>query len=100
MKYTDSKFIQTRVELDGNEFIRCRFENATLVFSARSPVSMVDCEFGNNVAWTFEGSAALTLGFLHALYHGTGEGGKKLIEHTFERIKNAPVLSEEGVPAS
>lgn len=99
MKYIDSKFTQTRIELDGNEFIRCRFENATLVFSARAPVSMVDCVFGKNVAWTFEGSATLTLGFLHALYHGTGEGGKKLIEDTFERIRHAPVLSGEGVSA-
>jgi hypothetical protein len=99
MKYVDSKFTQTRIELDGNEFIRCRFEDVILVFSARAPVSMVNCTYGNNVAWAFEGPAALTLGFLSGLYHGAGEGGKKLVESTFDKIRHASTLSEEGVSA-
>jgi hypothetical protein len=97
MQFVKSNFAGGKVQLDGNEFIRCRFENTTLVFSAKGPVSMVDCTFANNVAWTFEGPAALTLAFLNALYHGAGDGGKQLVESTFANIRHAPAKFVESV---
>ena len=58
---------------------------------------MSNCSF-ENVSWTFEGSAALTLEFLRGLYHGAGEGGKKLIENTFEMIRRLPTALTENAP--
>jgi hypothetical protein len=49
---------------------------------------MANCRF-ENVSWVFEGPAANTLAFLQALYHGMGEGGRKLVDDTFENIRRA-----------
>ena len=99
MQLIDSKFSGGKISLDGNEFTRCRFEDVTLVFSAKAPVSLIDCTFGNNVAWAFEGPAALTLAFMNALYHGAGEGGKQLVEKAFENIRRSPEKFTESVSA-
>ena len=74
------------VKLDNNEFEKCKFTNCTLEYSGDGPVSLSNCTF-EAVKWVFTGSAQNTLQFMHALYHGMGEGGKKLIEQTFENIK-------------
>jgi hypothetical protein len=99
MQLIDSKFSGGKISLDGNEFVRCRFEDITLVFSAKAPISLLDCTFGDNVAWVFDGSAAMTLAFLNALYHGAGEGGKRLVESTFENIRREPERFSESVSA-
>jgi hypothetical protein len=98
MQVIDRHFLGQNVQIDGNEFIRCRFENSTLVFSAKSSVSMSDCLF-MNVTWAFEGAAALTLGFLTAFYQGAGEEGKRLVEQIFENIKHPSAKFAEGVSA-
>ena len=98
MQVVDSTFSGGRIHIDGNEYIRCRFENTTLIFSAITPTSMVDCTFVN-VNWNFDGSAALTLKFLNALYHGLGEEGKRLVERTFENVRRSPEKFVESVSA-
>jgi hypothetical protein len=42
MQFVKKSFSSERVQLDGNEFIRCQFEKATLIFSAKAPVTIVD----------------------------------------------------------
>ena len=81
-------YTRVQVKLDGNEFTDCTFDECTLDFSGTGPVSFVGCTF-NSVNWVFSGPAQNTLSFLHGLYHGMGEGGKALVEATFENIRKA-----------
>jgi len=74
------------VELDGKEFVRCKFEGVTLRFNATMPVSLQSCSFAD-VRWELAGPAALTLKFLTGLYAGAGEGGKALVEATFTNVR-------------
>ena len=76
------------VQLDNNEFIRCKFQKCRLVFGGTGPVSMVECEF-IEVSWEFTGPAQNTLVFLRAMYHGMGDGGEKLVESTFDNIRKS-----------
>ncbi len=98
MQVIDKHFLGQTVQLDGKEFTRCRFENSTLVFSAKSSVSMSDCSFVN-VTWTFDGAAALTLAFLTAFYQGAGEDGKRLVEQIFENIRHPSAKFAESISA-
>ena len=85
-EFIDSTFRGGRVPLDGQRFVRCMFKDAKIVFTGLAPVIMEGCSF-ENVEWVFEGPAALTVNFLRALYQGGGEGGRKLVEATFEQIR-------------
>lgn len=85
MDFRDTSFRDDRVELDGNAYGGCRFQRCELVFSATAPVSLENCRF-DQCTWTFEGPAALTIDFMTGLYHGMGEGGRKLIDDTIEAI--------------
>jgi hypothetical protein len=86
IKNVRNKYTNTRVQLDNNEYVECQFVGCTMEFSGLGPVSMVGCEF-SNVSWVFLGAAQNTLNFLHGLYHGMGEGGRLLVESTFENIR-------------
>lgn len=74
-----NKFTNIRVPLDNSFFQECEFEGCTLEYAGSGPVSMVGCKF-SNVRWEFVGSAANTLAFLHGLFHGLGDGGRKLVD--------------------
>ena len=45
------------------------------------------CHAVQDVKWTFDGPGSLTYSFLMALYHGGGEGGRQLVENTFDQIR-------------
>ncbi len=85
-KNIKNQYKRTTVKLDNNEFLQCSFDECTLQYSGTGPVSLVGCTF-NKVQWTFDGAAQETLQFLRALYHGMGEGGRKLVEATFDNIR-------------
>jgi hypothetical protein len=86
IKNIRNQYKNTRVQLDNNEFVECHFEGCTMEFSGLGPVSMIGCKF-TNVSWVFLGSAQHTLNFLHGLYHGMGDGGRVLVESTFDNIR-------------
>lgn len=79
-------FINETVALDGTRFEGCRFHGCTLVFRGEEPVQIVECTL-EKVKWRFEGPARNTLRFLSAIYAGTGEGGRRTVEATFEAIR-------------
>ncbi len=74
------------VKLDNGKFVRCKFKNCRLRFGGTGPVSLIECEF-SGVSWEFTGPAQNTMTFLRGVYHGIGEGGKKLVEATFDEIR-------------
>lgn len=86
MRVEGKTFVDEQVRVDGNEYVKCIFRRCELQFGAMEAVSMVDCTF-DECSWSFTGAAALTVQFMTALYHGMGEGGKQLIDKTFENIR-------------
>ena len=88
-KVSDSEISGVTQELDGKEFDGCTFHDCTLVYSGGDPPTIRNCNFGN-CRWEFRSAADRTIGFMRALYHGMGEGGRQLVEQTFENIKRPP----------
>ena len=85
MKHENTIFEKQVVTLDGQSFYKCIFRRCLMQFAATAPVSMVGCGF-DNCEWAFDGPASLTTSFMSQLYQ-QGEGGKLLIENTFEAIR-------------
>lgn len=83
-RFEGESFEDRQVRLDGNEYRRCVFRRCKLQFGAMEPVTAVDCSF-EECDWMFTGAAALTVGFMTALYQA---GAKQLIERTFENIRH------------
>jgi hypothetical protein len=67
------------------------------VFKGIGDVGLVDCHM-NEYKWSFEGPAATTINFMKGLYHGLGEEGKKLIEYTFENIRQSSNVPKGAKP--
>jgi hypothetical protein len=86
MTHIKNTFKNCGVDLDNTEFIECRFEDCKMIYSALGPVGMTRCTF-SNVKWEFKGGAANTIQFLKGMYHGMGEGGRKVVEATFAGIR-------------
>ncbi len=86
IKNINNTYKNVTVKLDLNEFIDCTFENCTMEYEGKGQISMIGCSF-KNVNWIFSGAAQNTLQFMHSIYHGMGDGGKEIIEKTFENIK-------------
>lgn len=94
--YIGTVFKNTQVRLDFNSFQNCRFENCTMVYGGKGPVSITECTF-SNVSWAFVDAAQNTLQFMRALYHGSGESGRQLIESTFNLIRQGE-LTQQNAP--
>lgn len=93
MLYTDRDFTTSTVDLDGNQFVNCRFYDCKLVFYAYEPVSFDRCVF-TECAWVFEGAADNMLSFLTALYHGLGESGQSLVELIFKGVREETFVAQ------
>lgn len=76
-------FDNARIDLDGAAFRNCRFTGCEMVYSGGPPPEITGCHF-DDCAWSFGGSAALTLGFLSAMHGG---GFADLVESTFEMAR-------------
>ena len=79
-------FLDQTIDLDFQKFEDCQFENCKLVYRGFGPVGMGGCSF-KNVEWVFADAARNTVSFMTGLYSGAGEGGRELIEGTFENIR-------------
>jgi uncharacterized protein YjbI with pentapeptide repeats len=93
VEFVDVTFDKTTVQLDGNNFTRCTFNQCDLVYSGLAPVNMSNVSF-NDCTWRFDGPAAMTLSFMLALYHGAGEGGRQLIEATFDSLRRGQLPAQ------
>lgn len=84
MNFKKKTFKNEPVNLNGNSFDHCTFNNCELIFNGVGSVGLTNSTF-NNCRWTFNGPAADTVAFMKALY-SMGGGGKDLIVHTFNDI--------------
>lgn len=89
MQFQDKIFSNETIELDGNEYDDCRFENCHLIYRATAPMTLANCSFFG-FTFALEDAAANTLNFLTALYHG---GFQSTIEQTFNNVRTRNVPS-------
>ncbi|MDA1073918.1 MAG: hypothetical protein O3A63_04040 [Proteobacteria bacterium] len=85
MTHQNETFRDTRIELHGKSFHNCTFKNCELVFDGDRPPTFQDNTFVDTV-FVFTGAATRTLYLLSNIYHA-GNGGKQVVEQTFEDIR-------------
>ena len=86
-KVYEKNFYNDVVKVDSSAYHKCIFKNSEILFCADDTLSLDTCEF-HNCHWTFGGAAERTLGFMKSIYHDVGGDGKKIIDSTFENIRN------------
>jgi hypothetical protein len=72
--------------LDGRQFTNCEFRNCTVVYRGGTLPAMNGCHF-QDCHWQFEDAAERTMVFMRVLYHGMGEGGKRMVEAAFAQTR-------------
>ena len=79
-----SRFANAKVEIDGNVFIDCVFDNATLVYRGGAVPTFEGCSFRAPMFLGFEDAAGRTIGLLRAMYSG---GMKPLVDTAIQAIQ-------------
>lgn len=87
MDFFNQNFKDAREVLDGNSYKGCTFTNCKIIYRGGSGPSINDCKF-NECTWHFEDAAERTVGFMHQVYHGMGDGGIALIDSLITVIRN------------
>lgn len=85
-EFVDRQFKDRELQLDGNVYKRCSFDDCKLIFSGGLLPIMDGCTFGNN-RWNYAGAADRTLLYLRSLYHA-GEGFRTMIDQLFDDIRH------------
>jgi hypothetical protein len=88
VRFNDTIFEDTGVDLDGHSFVGCTFNRCRVMYSGGNFVDLKVNTF-RDCFWEFKGPAAHTLQFLRALYHGCG-GGRELVEQTMRQFGVPP----------
>jgi len=88
MKISNNTFTKEEVVLDFHEYEACSFTDCRFVVLGYGAFALNQCQVVN-CEFTFAGPAASTIQTMSTIYHSLGEQGQKLIEGTFESIRNA-----------
>ena len=92
MKHNGKTFANQRVELDGNEFVSCVFNDCEMVYAGGQPPVLDSCSFANP-KFTFTGAASNTLSFIRAMYTG---GFKPIVDGTIDSIRGGALDKAPG----
>jgi hypothetical protein len=68
-----------------------------MIFHAKAPMVMKSCQLVN-LKWQFADAADLTVNFMRAIYHGTGDIGPHIIGQIFDSIKRPPSVQSDSHP--
>ena len=90
MRFEDTTFRETVVELDGNQSLNCQFFRSKLVYRAEDTVAFDGCTF-TECDWVVDGPAERMLYFLSALYRGLGPQGETLVEGIFDQVRTGTI---------
>lgn len=94
MRHEDEVFVQEEVELGGNKFLSCTFEDCRLIYDGSPGVRIQDCTF-EGTRLELVGEAGNTLSFLQNIFHGFGEDGRLVVENFFEQIRDGKIGQPE-----
>lgn len=91
-----------RVEIDGNSYVACTFEDVVLVYAGGEPPSFAGCIF-REWRFAFEGPAGNTINFLKSM--GPKQSGfSDVLRQTFPEVAASgapsPTLAAMPRPAS
>ncbi len=89
MIYQNQSFKNERVDLSDNAFHSCTFENCELVYHGDRSPTFDDNQF-IDLVFLFTDAAIRTIYFLSNMYHA-GNGGREVVERTFENIRKREV---------
>ena len=89
MKHQGETFTNAKVELDGQEFYACTFENCVMAYGGGPPPILNGCTLGG-CRWIFVGAADRTLQFMQAMFHG---GFQDVVEQTFDAIRTGSLAT-------
>jgi hypothetical protein len=93
MDYKKRTFENARVELGNSRFHNCTFSHCELVYRGDPSPTFQDNEFIDST-FVFRDEAIRTLYFLSNIYHA-GEGGREIIEQTFDDVRNHTIHGSE-----
>jgi hypothetical protein len=93
MDYKNRTFENARVELGKSHFHDCTFSNCELVYRGDPSPTFQDNEFIDST-FVFRDDAIRTLYFLANIYHA-GEGGRQIVEQTFDDVRNRAIHGNE-----
>lgn len=85
-RHENGTYNNTRLNLDGHEYINCTLNNCELVFRGEQFTTLEGCTF-NGCQWVLSGPAKNTVEFLRAVYQA-GDWGKQIVEDTFDSIRS------------
>ena len=87
----NQRYVGERVDLDGNDYLRCTFKECELVYSGSGSVGLDDCVFAS-CEWSLDGAASATMRFLRGVYHGVGDYGQQMVASLFAEIRRPPTV--------
>lgn len=87
----DEIYRDETIELDGAEFVGCRFEGCDLVYRGGELPRRVEENTFRDCRWRLEDAAGRTVRFMAALHGGLDGHGEKIVERTFEHIRGPSV---------
>lgn len=76
------------VTLDSKDFIGCTFEGTILKIMGTGPIGLQHCNF-NDVRWVMDKPASNAISVLSAFYQSGNPVMQKIVEHTFDNIRNS-----------
>lgn len=90
-EFVGQTFENIDIHLDGNTYQACNFITCNLIFAGVAAPSFDRCVF-DRCRHSVEKHAALTIGWLSAIYHNLGEGGQQQVETLFNQIRAKPMM--------
>lgn len=89
--YVGQTFENVDVRLDGNTYQACNFVTCNLVFAGEMAPAFDQCVF-DRCRFSVEKHAALTIGWISAIYHKMGPTGQQQVETLFNQIRAKPLM--------
>lgn len=97
VRYVGKTFVGAQVGLDFGDFENCCFERCTIHYTGAGPFNIVNCQF-IEVQWALSQAAQRTIYFLSAIYHGGGDGGKKVVSGLYDAVVRGDLIPKTPTP--
>ena len=89
------EFENEDVIIDFTVYESCFFKKCRIIYYGHGPFQMKSDTF-EDCTYELAGPAANAIAYLRALYHGNNEGGRALVENTFQMIRNPnPIVQKQ-----
>lgn len=85
-EFRDQVFNDQVVVVDGNKYVGCTFNRCVMSFRGEDIPILQECKLVDS-KWRFDEHALHTIHFLAELYRAFGDGGRDVVEATFENIR-------------